>query len=128
MKRLDNAKMRRITVKIRDETEREAAKTASKEELVKRFRNAANTATKDIVAAFTKPAGEVVLVTASVEGREALERGKEWVAVAYDSAEVLRQTFPVVAHGVRKGAINEKRQGEAIAKIVEENKVLHPDL
>lgn len=41
---------------------------------------------------------------------------------------MLQQTFPVVAHGVRKGTVDEKRQDEAIAKIVEENKVLHPDL
>jgi len=72
------------------------------------------------VAAFTKPIGEVVLITASMEGREALEKRKEWAAVAYGSAEVLQQTFPVVAHGVRRGAVDEKRQNEAIFKIVEE--------
>ncbi len=51
---------------------------------------------KDIVAAFTKPIGEVVLITASMEGREALEKRKEWAEVSYGSAEVLQQTFPVV--------------------------------
>ncbi|KAL9575997.1 MAG: hypothetical protein Q9212_007483 [Teloschistes hypoglaucus] len=128
MKKLDNSKMRRVTVQIRDEKEREAAKKADKEDLVKTFRNPANEATKDIVAAFTKPSGEVILVTATVEAREALEKRREWASIKYPSAEVRRQTFPVVVHGVRRAAINTERQTETIAKIVEANKVLHPGL
>lgn len=72
---------------------------------------------KDIVAAFTKPIGEVVLITASMEGREALEERKEWAAVSYGSAEVLQQTFSVVSHGARRGAVDEKRQDEIVEEI-----------
>ncbi|KAI4085755.1 MAG: hypothetical protein L6R37_008476, partial [Teloschistes peruensis] len=128
MKKLDGAKMRRVTVRIRDEGEKEVVSAANKEDLVKAFRNAANGATGDIVAVYTKPAGDVVLITASVEGREALERGQEWATEAYSSAEVLRQTFPVIIHGVKKSAVKEEKQSEAIAKIIAENKRLHPDL
>ncbi|KAL9576043.1 MAG: hypothetical protein Q9212_007437 [Teloschistes hypoglaucus] len=127
-KKLDNAKMRRVTVQIRDEKEKEAAGKADKEDLVRSFRNAANEATKDIVAAFTKPAGEVVLITATVEAREALEKRREWATVGYPSAEVKRQTFPVVVHGVRRAAIDIEKQEATITKIVEANQVLHPDL
>ena len=42
--------------------------------MVKKFQNPANEARREIVAGYTKEAGEVVLTTASVEGREALEK------------------------------------------------------
>ena len=76
-KKLDNTKIRRTVVKIRDDAEWEAVKALEKEDLVQAFKNNANEATKDIVAAYTKPSKEVVLVTASVGGREALEARKE---------------------------------------------------
>ena len=41
------------------------------------FKNSANEATKDIVAAYTKLLKEGVQVTALVRGREALEARKE---------------------------------------------------
>lgn len=127
-KKLDNAKMRRVTVKIHDIKEREEALKADREDLVRKFRNAANEATKDIVAAFTKPSGEVVLVTATVEAREALEEKKEWATVGYPSAEIKRQTFPAIVHGVRRAAVDIEKQDSTIAKIIEANRVLHPTL
>ena len=77
VKKLDNTKIRRTVVKIRDDAEWEAVKALEKEDLVQAFKNNANEATKDIVAAYTKLSKEVVLVTASVRGREALEARKE---------------------------------------------------
>ena len=41
------------------------------------FKNNANEVTKDIIAAYTKLLKEVVLVTALVRGRKALEARKE---------------------------------------------------
>ena len=69
--------MRRTVVKIRDDAEWEAVKALKKEDLVQAFKNSANEATKDIVAAYTKLSKEVVLVIASVREREALEARKE---------------------------------------------------
>ena len=77
VKKLDNTKIRRTVVKIRDDAEWEAVKALKKEDLVQAFKNNANEATKDIVAAYIKLSKEVVLVTASVRGREALEARKE---------------------------------------------------
>ena len=77
VKKLDNTKIRRTVVKIRDNAEWEAVKALEKEDLVQAFKNNANEATKDIVAAYTKLSKEVVLVTALVRGREALKARKE---------------------------------------------------
>ena len=77
VKKLDNTKIRRTVVKIKDDAEWEAVKALEKEDLVQVFKNNANEATKDIVAAYTKLSKEVVLVTALVRGREALEARKE---------------------------------------------------
>ena len=120
--------MRRTVVKIRDDAEWEAVKALKKEDLVQVFKNNANEATKDIVAAYTKLSKEVVLVTASVGGREALEARKEWASLKYGSAEVRRQTFPVAVYRVRRSGVDKKRQTEVISKILEANQVLHPEL
>ena len=77
VKKLDNIKIRRTVVKIRDNAEWEAVKALKKEDLVQAFKNSANEATKDIVAAYTKLSKEAVLVIALVRGREALEARKE---------------------------------------------------
>ena len=77
VKKLDNTKIRRTVVKIRDDAEWEAVKALKKEDLVQVFKNNVNEAIKDIVAAYTKLLKEVVLVIASVKGREALEARKE---------------------------------------------------
>ena len=42
------------------------------------------------MAAYTKLSKEVVLVTALVRGREALEARKEWASLKYGSVEVRR--------------------------------------
>ena len=77
VKKLDNTKIRRRIVKIRDDAEWEAVKALKKEDLVQVFKNNANEVIKDIVAAYTKLLKEVVLVIALVRGREALEARKE---------------------------------------------------
>ena len=121
VKKLDNTKIRRTVVKIRDDAEWEAVKALKKEDLVQAFKNNANEATKDIVAAYTKLSKEVVLVTASVRGREALEARKEWASLKYGSAEVRRQTFLVAVYRVRRSGVDKKRQTEVISKILEAN-------
>ena len=54
-----------------------AVKALKKKDLIQTFKNTANEATKDIVAVYTKLSKEVVLVTALVREREALEARKE---------------------------------------------------
>ena len=90
VKKLDNTKIKRTVVKIRDDAEQEAVKVFKKENLVQVFKNNANKVTKDIVAAYTKLLKVVVLVTALVREREALEARKEQVSLKYGSAEVRR--------------------------------------
>jgi len=52
-------------------------RVANKEDLVKAFRNTANEAIKDIIVAFTKLVGEVVLIIILFKGRKALKKRKE---------------------------------------------------
>ena len=90
VKKLDNTKIKRTVVKIRDDAEQEAVKAFKKENLVQVFKNSANKVTKDIIAAYTKLSKEVVLVIALVKGREALEARKEQASLKYGFAEVRR--------------------------------------
>ena len=78
------------------------------------------------MATYTKPLKEVVLIIATVEQREALEVRGEWAQYRYNSAEVRRQTFSVAVHGVQRAMIEERRREEAIARLGEANKALHP--
>ena len=80
------------------------------------------------MAAYTKLSKEVVLVTASVRGREALKTRKELASLKYGSAEVRRQTFLVAVYRVRRSGVDKKRQTEIISKMLEANKVLYPEL
>ena len=128
VKKLDNTKIRRTVVKIRDDAEWKAVKALEKEDLVQAFKNNANEATKDIIAAYTKLSKEVVLVIALVRGREALKARKEWASLKYGSAEVRRQTFLVAVYRVRRSGVDEKRQTEVISKMLEANQVLHLEL
>ena len=109
IKKLDNTKIRKTVVKIKDDAEWEAVKALKKEDLVQVFKNNANEVTKDIVAVYTKLSKEVVLVTALVRGKEALEARKEWVSLKYGSAEVRRQTFLVAIYRVRRSGVDKKR-------------------
>ena len=87
----DDAKLRRITLKIRDEKEMETISAVEGEDLPNAFKNRRHDATKGIVAAFTKlKTNEVVLTIATREGREALEMLQEWTRATYSSATVLR--------------------------------------
>ena len=125
VKKLDNTKIRRTVVKIKNDAEQEAVKAFKKEDLVQAFKNSANKVTKDIVAAYTKLSKEIVLVIALVRGREALKARKEQISLKYGSAEIKRQTFLVAIYRVRKSGIDKKRQTEVILKILEANKVLY---
>ena len=88
VKKLDNIKIKRTIIKIKDDAEQEAVKAFKKEDLVQAFKNSANEATKDIVAAYTKLSKKVVLVTALVREREALEARKKQASLKYGSAKV----------------------------------------
>ena len=128
VKKLDNTKIKRTVVKIRDDAEQEAIKALKQEDLVQAFKNSANEVIKDIVAAYTKLSKEVVLVIALVKEREALEARKEQVSLKYGSAEVRRQTFLIAIYRVRRSSVDKKRQTKVILKILEANKVLYLEL
>ena len=128
VKKLDNTKIKRTVVKIRDDAGQEAVKALKKKDLVQTFKNSANEVTKDIIAAYTKLSKEIVLVIALVRGKEALKARKEQASLKYGSAKVRRQTFLVAIYRVRRSSIDKKRQIEVISKILEANKVLYLEL
>lgn len=103
--------MRQVVVRIRGEEDWEEIKALKREDLIKKFKNQANEATGSIVAGYTKPSKEVVLITATVEQREALEAMGEWAQVGCGSAEVRRQTFPIAVHGIQRATACMKVSG-----------------
>ncbi len=127
LKQLDVRRMREVVVRFGDEEGYRKASQMKKEELIKSFINPANTATKNIVGAYTRGTTDVVLQTATVEGREALERMQEWASVAYPSAKVVRKTFYVAAEGACINLLDEKEKEKGLARIREDNVITHPN-
>ena len=66
--------------------------------------------------------------TATVESKEQLERNTGWEKQLFGSAKILRQTFPVLMHGIRLDAILEEQKQEAAAHITRQNEKYHPQL
>ena len=81
----------------------------------------------EVIAARRLPSGDVVLQASSVEAREKLEK-EEWIKVVAPPARILRQTFPVLVHGVKVTAYKKEEQEEGIQKIKKHNRRLHPGL
>ena len=72
--KLDNTKLKRIIIKIRDEKEIEMLRRLEGENLPKAFRNSAYSVTKEIIATFTKKqTDKIVLIIATLEGKETLK-------------------------------------------------------
>ncbi len=114
-------------MRFKDEEGYRKVSQIEKEELVKSFINLANTATKNIVGAYTRGIKDVVLQTATVKGREALEKMQEWASVAHPSAKVLRKAFYVAAEGACLNLLNDEEKEKGLARIREDNAVTHPN-
>jgi hypothetical protein len=123
---VDTAKLRQVTVRISNKEEKKQAAVKHPRLLVKDFQNQANTATADIIAAHRTRSGDVVLNTVSVESRKKLEQEEEWARMVYPSAQVLKQTFPVIVHGVNKSTIDVANAIGTIQRLNKENASLHP--
>lgn len=103
----DTRKAKGITVRIDDKKERED---------IGKLRDEKNTYTQQILAARRLNGGDLLLQTVSVKGREELEKKDEWTRKTFTSARVLKQTFPILIHGVHKKAIDVSDQEESKGK------------
>ena len=123
----DARKAKRVTVRIDDQEEKKQLMTTTLTQVVDTFRGAGGPA-ESIIAAHRTRGGDIVLQTTTIEAREQLEREGSWARKVCSSARILRQTTPVIIHGVRIAAVDEKDQGAAIEGIKGANRTLHPGL
>ena len=84
--------------------------------------------TQQIIAARELKSGDISLQTASVEAREALEKEGTWLKSLADSTRILRQSFPLLVHGVCIAAVDTTNQEASIKEIVRKNQILHSGL
>lgn len=63
-----------------------------------------------------------------MESREQLERNTGWEKMLFQSAQVLKQTFPVLMHEVRLDAVPQGHKNKAASRIQRQNKKYHPGL
>jgi len=99
-------KMKQILVRIRDTEERENATNMTSEELIKILQKSCDIHGRELVAVNGLKSGDLLFQTTTVEAREALERDTRWLTERYESAWVLRKSFPVMVHGVKISEID----------------------
>ena len=82
--------------------------------------------TSQLVATRQLQSRNILLQVATVEARKQLERNIRWEKLLFESAKVLRQTFPILMHRVRVEAIPDSCEHEAVQKITIENQKYYP--
>ena len=122
-----------VAIKVTGQTEIQTAQRMTAEEIVKRARGAGEEQgpRKDILAARYHQSGIIVLKVSNEESRHALEKDKSWVKDICGGADLKRNVYPVIVHGVRvKGipAQGEGRSEEVGSKLEGMNTTFHPGL
>ena len=111
-------KLRELVVRMEDPTEREEAKTMLAEHILQKLQSSKHAETSQLVAARRLQSGDILLQAATVEARERLERNTGWEKQLFGSAKILKQTFPVLMHGVRLDAVPEGQEQQAAERII----------
>jgi hypothetical protein len=123
------ARSSEILLRIRDQKEIEELRALSSEALCDRIHRAVGgNRGEGVVAATQLQRGDIRIRTCDSRAKSMLTAGVEWVEKFSPSATLYRQTFKVVAHGLRVEDYP-TANGKANAKRIEENnKRLHPEL
>ena len=74
------------------------------------------------------PSGDLEVHMASVADRKWAENTNEWKQAVAGSANTIRRTYAVMAHGVRMANVDTTNQGEAIKRLTLQNKRIHREL
>ena len=125
---IDTAKARKITILLKEDSDRQLASSWTNEALLKKFQEASNKAEKNLIAAYYKGRqGAAVVSAKSLEAREMLEKESGWATAAFSSARVKVKTYPIRVYGVRLEVLT-NNEGAAISQIIQDNEKLHPGL
>lgn len=119
-------KLRELVVRVEDAMEREETKAMLAEHILQKFQSSKHAETSQLVAARRLQNGDILLQAATVESRERLERNTGWEKQLFKSAKILKQTFPVLIHGVRLDAVPEGQEQQAVERITRQNEKYHP--
>ncbi|MCJ1465909.1 hypothetical protein MMC07_004528 [Pseudocyphellaria aurata] len=121
-------RLRELVIRVEDENEREDSKTMLAEHILQKVQSTKHAETSQLVAARRLQSGDILSQAATVESRERLERNPRWEKLLCQSAKILRQTFPILMHGVRRDAVSPGHEKEALDRIQRENEKYHPGL
>lgn len=119
-------RLRELVIRVENENEREQTRTLLAEQILQKLQSTKHAETSQLVAARRLQNGDILLQAATVGSREQLERNTGWEKQLFGSAKVLRQTFPVLMHGVRLDAVPEGQEQEVAARIMRQNEKYHP--
>lgn len=120
-------KAREMIVRFNNAAEAKTNRTRTVASMLDAISKQSPEARQDIVSLRRLPSGDVALRASCEEARLKMEGIKSWVKGLGESAELVRNTYAVLAHGVPL-TLNTKDQKAAIAKLQEENSKLHPGL
>ena len=110
---------------MEDATEREKTKAMLAEHILQKLQSSKHAETSQLVAARRLQSGDILLQAATVESKERLERITGWEKQLFESAKVLKQSFPVLVHGVRVYLVPEGQEQQALERIARENEKYH---
>ena len=121
IKELDQRKARTLVVRVEDLAQRQLIGDHTPSQIVDAIRASSNTAAQEVSTARKLKSGDILLTTTSVEAREELEKkglGSNFLAA---SAKILRQTFPVMAHGFAKSALEGIEEKDLLGRLAQMN-------
>lgn len=117
-------KIKKITVRIENPEEAEEFKKKSSKDILQ----AAQRAGIEVTGIRQLPSRDVRFHTRSQDVRDTLQSNKEWTKVIAAFAKIQKQTYAVIAHGVRVKNVNTANQSKAIWELQKTNEHLHENL
>ena len=117
-----------VLVKVKDSVEAGHLRRASCGELKEQINRFRSTGARAVLEVQQLPSGDYTLHTSTVAAKNKLEQSTEWLASIGKSAEVSRQVYSVLVHGVRTKSIDAEKQQQVIDALTRQNRTLHPGL
>lgn len=128
IKSQENRKAKALTIRIENQEQRKMVAGLTSEQIISQLKTGQLPNTQQIIAARELKSGDISLQMASVEAREALEKEEAWLKNLAISTKILKQSFPLLVHGVCIAAVDTTDQKKVIEEISRKNRVLHPGL
>ena len=105
-------------IRAEDAIEQEKTKAILAKHILQKLQSSKHAETNQLIAARRLQSKDILLQAATVETKKRLERNTGWEKQFFESAKILKQTFPVLMHRVRLDAILEGQEQQAAKRIM----------